>query len=122
MVVRITLRELLTGTVLILLAVKGNCVVWKVVMVRKVLFRLNERRYDTSSPSFAKKTSESAYNTSKMSSMRISGSPNLVERSSPDVGHSTRYIDKRYNDSRSFYTEGLRYITLTVEVICKYCK
>lgn len=69
--------------------------------------RLNERRYDTSSPSFAKKTSESAYNTSKMSSMRISGSPNLVERSSPDVGHSTRYIDKRYNDSRSFYTEGV---------------
>ncbi|KAL1490329.1 hypothetical protein ABEB36_013043 [Hypothenemus hampei] len=70
--------------------------------------RLNERRFETASPSFAKKTSDSSY-TSKMSSMRISDNtcPNFIERTrSPEVGY-TRY-EKRYNDSRNYsgYNEG----------------
>ncbi|XP_066251151.1 filamin-A isoform X3 [Euwallacea similis] len=73
--------------------------------------RLNEKRFDTSSPSFAKKASESSY-TSKMSSMRISDSrsPNFGERSSPDMGFtSTSRFDKRYNDNRTYsnFSEGV---------------
>ncbi|KAJ8954350.1 hypothetical protein NQ318_011022 [Aromia moschata] len=98
--------------------------------------RLNEKRYDTSSPSFAKKTEYDSNYTSKMSSMRISDSrsPNFIERmkktnktkikkkkkikkknnkkkSSPDVGNytsSSRY-DKRATESRTYnnYSEGV---------------
>lgn len=44
--------------------------------------RLNEKRYDTSSPSFAKKTELDGSYANKMSSMRIteSRSPNFMER------------------------------------------
>ncbi|XP_030749718.1 filamin-A-like [Sitophilus oryzae] len=73
--------------------------------------RLNERRYDTSSPSFAKKTSDSSF-TNKMSSMKITDSRNnSFERSSPDVGGytSSSRFDKRYTENRNFnsYSEGV---------------
>lgn len=65
--------------------------------------RLNEKRYDTASPNFAKKAEYDSNYTSKMSSMRISDSrsPNFLERSSPDVGYNSRY-DKRVTESRSY--------------------
>ncbi|XP_048520685.1 filamin-A [Dendroctonus ponderosae] len=72
--------------------------------------RLNEKRYDTSSPSFAKKA-DSSY-TSKISSMKLSDSrsPHYGERASPDVDFtsSSRY-EKRSSDSRAYnsYSEGV---------------
>ncbi|KAJ8980083.1 hypothetical protein NQ317_009439 [Molorchus minor] len=75
--------------------------------------RLNERRYDTSSPSFAKKTEYDSGYTSKMASMRISDSrsPSFMERSSPDVGNysSLTRFDKRVTESRNHnnYSEGV---------------
>lgn len=78
--------------------------------------RLNERRYDSSSPSFAK--NESSYK-NKMSSMRIqdTSSPNFLERSIPvDVGGYTSTTNSRYekrftetsrNYNNSSFTEGI---------------
>ncbi|XP_076270429.1 filamin-type immunoglobulin domains fbug isoform X3 [Rhynchophorus ferrugineus] len=74
--------------------------------------RLNERRYDTSSPSFAKKTADSTY-TNKMSSMKISDPRSTsFGGTSPDVGYTTSAtsrFDKRYSENRSFnnYSEGV---------------
>ncbi|XP_050306612.1 filamin-A isoform X2 [Anthonomus grandis grandis] len=71
--------------------------------------RLNEKRYETSSPNFAQKTVDSSY-TSKISSMRIneSRSPIYGERTtSPDVGYSsTSRNEKRYSENRS-YNDGV---------------
>lgn len=67
--------------------------------------KLNEKRYDTSSPSpsFGKKADYESNYATKMSSMRISDSrsPNFLERSSPDVNYSTRY-EKRVTESSRF--------------------
>lgn len=71
--------------------------------------RLNERRYETSSPSFAKKTEfESNYN-NKMSALRVSDShsPNFVERVSPNPGYSsTSRYDKKVTESRTYNTSS----------------
>ncbi|CAG9825270.1 unnamed protein product [Phaedon cochleariae] len=78
--------------------------------------KLNEKRYDTSSPGFAKKTEFDM--TSKISSMRMadSRSPSYMDRlpetrSSPDVGtYSTSRYDKKVTESRTYnssMTEGV---------------
>lgn len=71
--------------------------------------RLNEKRYDTSSPSFAKKTADSSF-TSKISSMKISDnrSPHFGERASPDMGNTSSSIYQKSSDRRAYnsYSEG----------------
>ncbi|KAK4880796.1 hypothetical protein RN001_008942 [Aquatica leii] len=59
--------------------------------------KLNERRYETASPSFAKKTEYDSNYVNKISSLRVSDShsPNFVERRSPNLGYnSTSRVDK----------------------------
>lgn len=60
--------------------------------------RLNERRYETSSPSFTKNVDYDSSFTNKMSSLRVTGSqsPNFVERKSPSPGYvsNSRYERK----------------------------
>lgn len=66
--------------------------------------KLNERRYETSSPSFQKRNEYDSSYTNKMSSMRVtdSRSPAFNERP-PEVGFTSnsRY-DKRVSETRSY--------------------
>ncbi|KAB0797522.1 hypothetical protein PPYR_08515 [Photinus pyralis] len=61
--------------------------------------RLNERRHETPSPSFAKRTDYDTY-TNKVSSLHVSESrsPNFMERASPNLGYSST---SRYDKTES---------------------
>lgn len=69
--------------------------------------KLNERRFETSSPSFGNNYT-TALNTSynaKMSNLRVSDSP-VYERKSPEVGgYSSSRYDRKVTESRT-YTSG----------------
>ncbi|KAF5295411.1 hypothetical protein FQA39_LY13072 [Lamprigera yunnana] len=78
--------------------------------------KLNERRYETSSPSFAKKSDYDSNYVNKMSSLRVSDShsPNFMGRSSPNLNFTSA---SRYDktETRTYTTNNYEKINSGVD-------